>query len=66
MTLFVIIQLVIKLIVFSSILILSEGACPNLCSGHGTCNDGNTCTCFDGWKAGAPDCSYRKYHSHIL
>jgi hypothetical protein len=50
----------IKLIIFNIILRLSNSICPNSCSGHGTCNDGNTCNCFDGWKAGAPDCSYRK------
>lgn len=33
------------------------GACPNQCSGHGTCNDGNTCSCFEGWDPDAADCS---------
>lgn len=30
--------------------------CPNLCSGHGVCNNQGLCECWDGWAA-APDCS---------
>ena len=36
-------------------------ACPNMCSGHGTCGQGNVCTCFDGWNGGAADCSFRNF-----
>lgn len=35
-----------------------EGACPNLCSGHGECSRPDlTCQCFYGWTGG--DCSLR-------
>ncbi|CAM9353183.1 unnamed protein product, partial [Pylaiella littoralis] len=33
-------------------------ACPNHCSGHGTCGPGAKCTCNSGWDF-APDCSLR-------
>jgi len=39
---------------------LSLSACPNQCSGHGVCKTGNTCSCFPGWRGGAPDCSFRE------
>ena len=33
-------------------------ACPNSCSGHGTCNVESICDCFGGWDYSA-DCSKR-------
>ncbi|CAM9847791.1 unnamed protein product, partial [Chrysoparadoxa australica] len=41
-----------------------QGACPNLCSGHGTCGNENTCTCNTGWTY-APDCSLRTCASDV-
>eukprot|EP00957_Ditylum_brightwellii_P101956 7770873-Ditylum_brightwellii.AAC.1 len=32
-------------------------SCPNLCSGHGSCDNGSACSCENNW--GAPDCSRR-------
>lgn len=41
--------------------------CPNDCWGHGKCSfNGNICNCFDGWNAGAADCSLRKLFSHFF
>ena len=34
-----------------------QSACPNACSGHGSCDAGNACACFEGWDGGAADCS---------
>ena len=48
------------LTIFLSLVSLSLSACPNQCSGHGVCKTGNTCSCFPGWKGGAPDCSFRE------
>jgi len=33
--------------------------CPSGCSGHGSCNNEDTCDCFAGFD-GFPDCSGRK------
>jgi len=35
-------------------------ACPNSCSGHGSCGIGSVCACYDGWNGGAADCSRRE------
>lgn len=42
-----------------SYLLVVSARCPNLCNGHGTCEEGNTCICFDGFNGGAADCSSR-------
>lgn len=39
----------------------SEALCPSKCSGHGVCGAQNICQCFDGWTAGAADCSLGRY-----
>jgi hypothetical protein len=41
----------------SVLFVLVDGRCPNSCTGHGTCNTTDVCTCFTGWDGGASDCS---------
>ena len=52
-----------KLLVIAALLAVAHGACPNSCSGHGTCDFQDQCTCYkevvdgsDGAWTGA-DCS---------
>ena len=49
---------VLVVVLFFSVNVFA--ACPNLCSGHGSCGKGNICSCFPGWNGGAVDCSTRK------
>ena len=50
----------VVLVTILSSLTLVNAACPNSCSGHGSCGKGNICSCFPGWSGGAVDCSMRK------
>merc|ERR1719498_67246 len=46
----------ILLLLLASPAIVS-GACPNACSGHGSCGEKDMCTCHTNWEGG--DCSER-------
>ena len=50
----------VKLVDMSDLAHNKPSACPHSCSGHGYCNDGTTCLCFDSWHGGAADCSMRE------
>lgn len=46
-----------KLIILAIAVGIASAACPNGCSGHGSCGTSDVCGCYNGWWGG--DCSYR-------